>query len=126
MESIPSIDKAFLLVIQEERQRSLGFNITPSVETTAFVVKNQWFNQSSGFSGNNGKNSKANTGKGRPLCNHYGKLGHIMEKCYKLVGYPPSYKQKGKTAMAKQINVEGGQCQSEVVKQNNSFPFTSE
>ena len=41
MESIPSIDKAFLLVIQEERQRSLGFNITPSVETTAFVVKNQ-------------------------------------------------------------------------------------
>ena len=41
MESIPSIDKAFLLVIQEEKQRSLGFNITPSVETTAFVVKNQ-------------------------------------------------------------------------------------
>jgi len=41
MESIPSIDKAFLLVIQEERQRSSGFNITPSVETTALVVKNQ-------------------------------------------------------------------------------------
>ena len=121
MEPISSIDKAFSLVIQEERQRSLGFNITPSVETTAFAVKNQGFNQSSSFLGNNGKNSKGNTGKGRPLCSHCGKLGHIIEKCYKLVGYPPDYKQKGRITMANQINVEGDQCQYEVV--NRTIPF---
>jgi len=40
MEPIPSIDKAFSLVIQEERQRSLGFNVSPSIESIALAVKN--------------------------------------------------------------------------------------
>jgi len=92
MEPIPSIDKAFSLVIQEERQRSLRFNVNPSIESTTLVVKNQGFNQSSSFLSNNGKNFKGNTGKERPVCSHCGKVGHIMEKCYKLVGYPPGYK----------------------------------
>ena len=89
MEPIPSLDKAFSLVIQEERQRALGFNVNSSVESTALAVKNQGFNQSSNFSGNVGKNIKGNGGKGRPICNHCGKVGHVMEKCYKLVGFPP-------------------------------------
>ena len=41
------------------------------------------------------------------MFSHYGKLGHIKEKCYKLVGFPPGYKQKGKTLMANQISVKG-------------------
>ena len=39
MEPTPSIDKAFSLVIQGERQRSLGFNLSSLVEITALVVK---------------------------------------------------------------------------------------
>ena len=50
------------------------------------------------------------------MCNHCGKLGHIMEKCYKLLGFPPGYKQKGKVAMANQISVEGDPSQSEVAQ----------
>ena len=106
MEPIPLIDKAFTLVIQEERQRYLEFNVSPSVESTTLAVKNQGFNQSFGFLSNDGKNYKGNTGKGRPVCGHCCKLGHIMEKCYKLVGYSPSYKQKGRPTMANQVNVE--------------------
>lgn len=110
IEPIPSIDKTFSLVIQEERQRSLGFNVNPSVKSTAVLaVKNQGFNQCSSFLSNNDKNFKGNTRKGRPVCNHCGKIGHIMEKCYKLIGYPPGYKQKGRVAMANQVNVEGDQ-----------------
>ena len=107
MEPILSIDKAFSLVIQEERQRSLGFNLGSSVETTTLAIKNQSFNQGSGFASNNSKNFKGNARKGRPMFSHYGKLGHIKEKCYKLVGFPPGYKQKGKTLMANQISVKG-------------------
>ena len=110
MEPIPSIDKAFSLVIQEERQRSLGFNVNPSIKSTAVLAaKNQGFNQSSSFLSNNGKNFKGNIGKGRPVCSHCGKVGHIMEKCYKLVGYPLGYKQKGRVAMANQVIIEGDQ-----------------
>ena len=82
MEPSPSIDKAFSLLIQEERQRALGFNGDPSVDSTTLSVKTQRFNQV-------GKNIK---GKGRPICSHCRKVGHFMEKCYKLVGFPPGYK----------------------------------
>ena len=40
MEPVPSIDKAFSLVIQEERQRSSTFNGTTSIESAALAVKN--------------------------------------------------------------------------------------
>ena len=46
------------------------------------------------------------------MCNYCGKLGHIKEKCYTLVGFPPSYKQKGKAPMANQIILEGDQSQT--------------
>ncbi|XP_075652640.1 uncharacterized protein LOC142623058 [Castanea sativa] len=121
MEPTPSIDKALSLVIQEERKKSLGFNLGSLVETTALAVKNQSFTHGSV---NASKNFKGNTRKGRPMCSHCGKLGHIKEKCYKLVGFPPGYKQKGKAPMANQISLEGDQSQSEDLC-NGNFPFTS-
>lgn len=30
------------------------------------------------------------------MCKHYGIIGHVVEKCYKLRGFPPSYKPKPK------------------------------
>ncbi|KAK9988661.1 hypothetical protein SO802_028900 [Lithocarpus litseifolius] len=124
-EPSPSIDKAFSLVIQEEMQRCLGFNVAPSTESTALAIKNQGFNQSTSLPSNNGKNIKGNTSKGRPMCNHCGKIGHVMRKCYKLVGFPPGYKQKGRVAMANQVLVEGDQGKYDA-HQVNSFPFTLE
>ena len=106
MEPIPFMDKTFSLVIQEESQRSSSIHANPSVESTALAVKNQVFNQGSFPSGNNGKILKGNVGKGRPMCSYYGKVGHIKEKCYKLVGFPPGYKQKGKVPMANQVMVD--------------------
>ena len=49
-----------------------------------------------------------------------------MEKCYKLVGFPPRYKQKGKMSMANQVILDGEPGQSEAASQSGSFPFTSE
>ena len=69
MGPIPSIDKSFSLVIQEERQRALGFNVNPSVEFTTLAVKNQGFTKTSNFSGN-AENVKGNGRKGRPICSH--------------------------------------------------------
>ena len=103
MKPSPSIDKAFSLVIQKERQRYSGFTISPSIESTALAFKNQGFNQGNSYLGNNKKGINA---KGRLVCSHCGKLGHVMEKCYKLVGFPPGYKQKGRVAMANQVLVE--------------------
>ena len=120
MEPSPSIDKAFSLVIQEERQRYSGFNVVPLVESTTLAVKNQ----GNSYPGNNKKGINA---KGRPVCSHCGKLGHVVEKCYKLVGFLPGYKQKGRVAMANQVLIEDdqGNFGYSGIQQVNSFPFTS-
>ena len=49
-----------------------------------------------------------------------------MEKCYKLVGFPPGYKQKDKVSMANQVTHDGEPSQSEAASQLGSFPCTSE
>ena len=126
MEPVPSVDKTFSLVIQEERQKSSNFHATPSVESTALAIKNQAFNQGLFHPGNNGKNFKGNVGKGRPMCSYCGKVGHIKEKCYKLVGFPPGYKQKGKLPMANQVMMDLDQSQNEAMHQTHNFSFTPE
>ena len=88
MDPLPSVNKAYSLFIQEEMQRSMH-NVV-RVESTALATKN---------SGSNFK------GKYRPLCTHCGKLGHTMDKCYKLHGFPPGFKFKNnKNAIAHQVS----------------------
>ena len=47
--------------------------------------------------------NRSNTGnrfiqkKDRSVCTHYGYLGHTIEKCYMLHGYPPGYKPRQKS-----------------------------
>uniref|UniRef100_A0A2N9FUH9 Uncharacterized protein n=1 Tax=Fagus sylvatica TaxID=28930 RepID=A0A2N9FUH9_FAGSY len=91
MEPLPSINKVFALVSQEERQRELNSRpILHAVESgsTAFAVTNY---KPYGGNKNFGK-------KERPVCSHCGITGHTVEKCYKIHGYPPGYKPKGRAA----------------------------
>ena len=53
--------------------------------------------------------NKGNGKKERPFCTHYNMLGHTIEKCYKLHGYPLGYKPKGKsTVNANQVSFNLG------------------
>ena len=82
MDPLPWINKAYSLFIQEEMKRSVGNSVR--VESTALATKLQNFATSS-------HNAK---GKDRPLSTHCGKLGHTMDKCYKLHGFPLGFKFK--------------------------------
>ena len=89
MEPVPSLSKVFYLVLQDEKQRKVGAGkkvlIDPSSALAAFASK----------PGNNNKvflKSK----NGRPQCTHCGAMGHVVDKCYKLHGYPPGYRFKNK------------------------------
>ncbi|KAL4598881.1 hypothetical protein ACB092_11G089100 [Castanea dentata] len=93
MDPLPSINKAYSLFIQEEMQRSVGSSL--KVESIALTAKSQNI-------ANSGHNSKGNE---RPLCTHCGKLGHTMDKCYKLHGFPPGFKLKSnKNATVHQVS----------------------
>ena len=41
----------------------------------------------------------------KPTYSHCVLIGHTMEKCYKLHGYPPRYKTRGKGPVANQVSL---------------------
>uniref|UniRef100_A0A2N9ETF6 Reverse transcriptase Ty1/copia-type domain-containing protein n=1 Tax=Fagus sylvatica TaxID=28930 RepID=A0A2N9ETF6_FAGSY len=104
-EPLPPITKAFALVVQEERQRNINIPAPLSTGDSVALFTRGEAPPRSNYGGN------AHGGKGqfyrkeRPLCSHCGITGHTMEKCYKLHGYPPGYKFKGKTHSANQTSM---------------------
>ena len=94
MDPLPSLNKVYSLMIQEEIHRCVNNGFNAKVELAALIAKSQNFNGNTGvnYSGNNG-----NKGKDKPIC--------TVDKCYKLHRFPPSYKFKGKNPMAHQVSL---------------------
>ena len=87
---IPPLSKVFSLLLQDEKQRKVGASKKFQVDTVEVLAAlgNK----------NNAKNFNKNKA-GRPQCTHCGVMGHVVDKCYKLHGYPPSYKFKNKAGL---------------------------
>ena len=106
LEPFPCLSKVCSLILQEEKRRSIGhgFNMIQSEDVVAMYVNN-----SKDFHGNQGHNHGGKGGnpkKDRLVYTYCGLIGHIADKCYKLHGYPSSYKPKGgNKAMADQVAV---------------------
>ncbi|KAL5579671.1 hypothetical protein UlMin_012113 [Ulmus minor] len=83
----PPINKVFSLVVQEERQR--GLTSSSLSESASFVV----------HAGNSAhfKGKYDNRQTDKPTCSHCGYIGHTIDKCYKLHGYPPGFRFKNGT-----------------------------
>ena len=60
--------------------------------------------------------------KDRPLCSHCGILGHSVDKCYKLRGYPPGY-GKGKSKSAAH-RVTDSSILADLVEMDSDMPMT--
>ena len=104
IEPLPSLSKVCSLILQEDKRRNIGqsFNMIQSGDAAAMYVNN-----SRAFLGHQGQKNGgkgANGKKDRPVCTYCGFIGHIVDKCYKLHGYPHGYKPKGgNKAMANQV-----------------------
>lgn len=89
MNPLPSIDQVFSLVAQEEHQRTIG-HTNPSVESISLLVP-----------ADNHRRPQYTIGQDqfkrreyqRPHCTHCNTKGHVIDRCYKLHGYPPGYRQ---------------------------------
>ena len=105
MDSLPSINRMYSLLIQDESQRSIGHSTDALIESTALATKSSVGTVGFGntYGNNLGAKCNKNKGKERPLCSHCGVIGHTIEKYYKLHGYPPGYNSKGKNAKANQV-----------------------
>uniref|UniRef100_A0A2N9FY23 Reverse transcriptase Ty1/copia-type domain-containing protein n=1 Tax=Fagus sylvatica TaxID=28930 RepID=A0A2N9FY23_FAGSY len=126
MEPLPSINKVFSLVQNDEKQRGVGLLPLPigmpTVESTALVSRmDNSMPQTLSYEGtgltypNAGSNallshfdsnrSSQYPRKDRPICSHCGLKGHTADKCYKLHGYPPGFRGKNRNgASANQVS----------------------
>lgn len=92
-------NEAFSLIVQEEGQMNLD-SIMPS--TMSFAVGNSKSNpnpsrfvQSANAASQTLNAQLKARNQNKPICAHRNILGHPIDKCYKVHGYPPRYKHKG-------------------------------
>ena len=149
MHPLPSIDKAFSLVIQQEREiDSSVSSVIPSIaaneQATALQTQTHEANftaKQGGFHNYRGK-PQASQGSNTPrgtnrVCVHCGRTNHTIETCFLKHGYPPgynSYKGKSKSqggahTNSSAANVSNGSNGTEFSSQGSatsSFGFTKE
>ncbi|KAJ9557475.1 hypothetical protein OSB04_012089 [Centaurea solstitialis] len=87
--------------VNDSGQQAMAFNTDTRYRKP--VVKSSNFSVAPGCSpsdsgSNSSYNSSKNVGRERPFCTHCKIHGHIVERCYKLHGYPIGYKQKHQRA----------------------------
>lgn len=92
MDPKPTLSRVFNLVSQEERQRSMKGGASSSsvvFQTSQMVETSNQTDQMVAAYGNN------KPPQNRMVCSHCGKMGHTVNRCYKLHGFPPGYRTQG-------------------------------
>ncbi|XP_075515865.1 uncharacterized protein LOC142550675 [Primulina tabacum] len=91
LDPIPPINRVFSLVVQEERQRSIGSQYTShsSAGDMAFALKSDQQQRQIHARG------PARFHRERPFCTKCNVNGHTVDTCDKIHGYPPGYKSRG-------------------------------
>ena len=94
LKPIPTIEDAFNMVAQDERQKS----IKPKAESVVFQTSGPPQATSDLALYDTSQEHYAYAMQGgyrprqpRPICTHCGQTGHVVHKCFKLHGYPPGY-----------------------------------
>lgn len=67
----------FFFVLSEEKQRQVSQMILPPLDSTVTLSKTMPNNQAPG---------RSFARKEWPICSHYGIVGHVVDKCYKIHG----------------------------------------
>lgn len=99
LKPMPLIEEAFNIVTQDERQRSI--RPVTAVDNVAFQASNSSTTGPQSVPAHllNDQAYVAAYNAGRayqkPVCTHCGKVGHTVQKCFKLHGYPPGYRTYG-------------------------------
>ncbi|KAJ0866536.1 putative RNA-directed DNA polymerase [Helianthus annuus] len=121
-EPLPSVKVAFSVISREESHRMSSSG--SKSQNVAFVSKtNQSFDQRKKF--NKGSNSSLK-------CTHCNMLGHTVDRCFEIIGYPPGFKRRGNnTNQSGKVNLANSNKTNTVNNASSSvgssgFPFTSE
>ncbi|KAK3036241.1 hypothetical protein RJ639_030783 [Escallonia herrerae] len=87
IDPLPNIGRAYAIVAQEEKQRSIAASRTPTIEAAALLTKKS--DSQMRWNGSGRRNQF-------PPCPHCGKTNHSQEYCFKVIGYPSDWRKPGK------------------------------
>ena len=126
MEPLPPFNKVFSMILQDERQRETSSSVGNSfTDSTAFMLRapalapvSRAPAPVSSFN-RGGFRTNPNGCRDKPTCSHCGIVGHTIDKCYKIYGFPPGFKF---TRLKPPFNPSAHQVQT--TKTQPSFPFS--
>ncbi|XP_010255108.1 PREDICTED: uncharacterized protein LOC104595868 [Nelumbo nucifera] len=88
-EPLPSLNKTYSLILQEERHQTLMSLRGPvNPEAVALNASSQTNNR-----GNSGASSNTTLGRSKYRCDYYKRQGHTKDRCYELNGYPAGWEK---------------------------------
>ncbi|GJQ96310.1 ribonuclease H-like domain-containing protein [Tanacetum coccineum] len=98
-ETLPDVKDSFAIISREESHRGItsssSSNSVTKPQVSSFASKsNSWNNNGNKKFDNNKRvgNSTNNRGPNPNLhCTNCGKVGHIVDRCFDIIGYPPGY-----------------------------------
>ncbi|XP_072066650.1 uncharacterized protein [Arachis hypogaea] len=92
MNPMPKLESVFASILQQERQ----LNMLETLDSNALMVNARSSNANLRSEVNNGnmrgRGGRGRGGRGQKQCTYCGKLGHLIDVCYKKHGYPPNLK----------------------------------
>ncbi|XP_019267426.1 PREDICTED: uncharacterized protein LOC109244741 [Nicotiana attenuata] len=110
MQPPPSLDDAYSILLQDEKQRQITPNSHFQGDSASFHVN---LNTKSAPPRRFAQKISFDQNKSPLFCKYCKKPGHLIDKCYKLHGFPPNFKfTKGKRTAAN-VEVQSSVCASE-------------
>ncbi|KAJ1703741.1 hypothetical protein LUZ63_003520 [Rhynchospora breviuscula] len=104
MEPLPSLNKVYSLVIQEERHRSIARGNEERTDAVGFAVQVSKPRDGLQMDHNPTKSGSS----ARPVCSHCSKIGHEKAQCYELIGYPEGWGRGGRGSRGGRSGGRGG------------------
>ncbi|KAF7813102.1 uncharacterized protein G2W53_034078 [Senna tora] len=112
LDTLPTVNKAFAMVVTDEAQREINMTYSGVTEgNSAMMVKP--------FQGKNDSSNpkKKDVNKKDKFCDHYNMNGHTKETCFKIHGYPEWFKElkerkAGKKPAANIVTKDPGNSES--------------
>ena len=92
LDPLPSVNKAYSMVLRVEKQREVQVNYSENTEIGAVLAKTQTYKREAGR-GNYKKPEHHKRDKDGEYCEHCNRTGHMKERYFKLHGFPDWYKK---------------------------------